>query len=68
MPAGPRYADDADWRRLHVELKTVRHEIEANSAQLGNEHPDRIALVKKAELLEDLLHEQQDRLDEQFRV
>lgn len=65
---GPRYADDADWRRLHIELKTLQHEIEANPQQLGDGHPNRIALVKKAELLEDLLKEQQDRLDEQFRV
>jgi capsular exopolysaccharide synthesis family protein len=64
----PRYEDDPEWRRLHIELKTVQHEIESNPRQLGQAHPDMIALVNKAEFAEELLKEQQARLDEQWRV
>ena len=64
----PRYEDDPDWRHLHIELKTVQHEIAANPRQLGRAHPDMVALTNKAEFTQELLKEQEARLDEQWRV
>jgi capsular exopolysaccharide synthesis family protein len=58
----PQFQDDAEWRRLHLELRTVQHEIEANPRQWGPEHPEMIALRKKAELLEELLADQESHL------
>ncbi len=67
-PATPPYADDPEWRRLHIELRTVQHDIDANPQQLGAAHPERVALTEKAKLLEDLLHEQEQHLDKQWRL
>jgi uncharacterized protein involved in exopolysaccharide biosynthesis len=67
-PSAARYQDDAEWRRLHIELRTLQREIESNPRQLGNAHPDMLALQQKAQLAAELLKEQETRLDEQFRL
>jgi polysaccharide biosynthesis transport protein len=62
----PRFADDPEWRRLHLELRTAQHEMEANPRQWGPQHPEMVALRKKIELLTDLLAEQEGNLTRQW--
>ncbi len=62
----PRFADDPDWWKLHIELRTVQQEIESNPKEWGPEHPQMVALRNRAKLLSDLLAERESNLTRQW--
>ena len=60
-----RYHDDAEWRELDLNVRTVKHQIE-NSRYLSI-HPERIRLASDLEFAEGLLRLREEQLDEQWR-
>jgi len=39
VPAGPRYADDPEWRALNLTCENTRHELEVARQRYGESHP-----------------------------
>lgn len=60
----PRYFQDAEWRRLDIDMRTLRHNI-ANS-ELTPRHSDMARMTKELEFAEELLRLREAQLDEQL--
>lgn len=63
----PQYMDDAEWRRIYFDLRTARRELETNPRQLGPNHPEIVALSSRATFLEEMLKEQEKRIEDAAR-
>jgi polysaccharide biosynthesis transport protein len=61
----PKYYQDQEWRKLDLNLKTIRHNI-ANSI-LTPKNPDMIRMEKDKDFAEQLLDQREKQLDEQWR-
>jgi len=61
----PKYYEDAEWRRLDINVRTHRHNIE--SSLLSPNHPDAIRAAKDIKFAEELLRQREAQLDEQWR-
>lgn len=65
MEKQPKYYEDAEWRRLDIDVKTTRHNIENSS--LTPNHPDMIRAAHNLKFAEELLRLREAQLDEQWR-
>ncbi|NIM97205.1 MAG: hypothetical protein GTO24_03680, partial [candidate division Zixibacteria bacterium] len=65
MEKQPKYVEDAEWRKLDIDVKILRHKI-ANSL-LTPKHPDMVRIAKDMEFAEELLRLREAQLDEQWR-
>ena len=61
----PKYYEDAEWRRLDIDVKTMRHQIA--TSLLTSKHTDNIQAKKDLEFTEELLRLREGQLDEQWR-
>ncbi len=63
--ANARYQDDAEWRRLYMDLRSAQHAVQLEQAQgqLGEQHPTMIALKKRVEFAGELLRAREAQLD-----
>jgi len=57
----PKYYEDTEWRKLDVDVRTIRHQI-ANT--LTANHPDMIRVTKDIEFAEELVRLRETQLDE----
>ena len=64
MEKQPKYYEDAEWRALDVNVRTMRHKI-ANSL-LTTKHPDMVRLEKDLKFAEESLGMREAQLDEQW--
>jgi capsular polysaccharide biosynthesis protein len=60
-----RYYEDAEWRKLDVNVKTLRHQIE-NSVYTSR-HPNMIRAKKDLKFAEELLKQRELQLDKQWQ-
>jgi uncharacterized protein involved in exopolysaccharide biosynthesis len=60
----PKYHVDAEWRERDVEVRTIRHHIEASDLEPSN--PDIIRAQKDLNFAEELLKLRETQLDEQW--
>jgi capsular exopolysaccharide synthesis family protein len=65
MEKQPKYYGDAEWRKLDVDVRTIRHKID--TSMLTPKHPDRVRAEKDLEFTEELLRLREAQLDEQWR-
>ena len=65
MENQPKYYKDVEWRRLDIDVKTTRHNIENNL--LTPNHPDIVRAEKDLKFAEELLRLREAQLDEQWR-
>ncbi len=65
MENQPKYYEDAEWRRLDINVKTIRHQIA--TSLLTSRHPDNIQAKKDLEFTEELLRQREAQLSEQWR-
>ena len=65
MEKQPKYHEDAEWRRLDIDVSTIRHNID--NGVLAPKHPDMARLTKELEFAEELLRRREAQLDEQWR-
>jgi len=65
MEKQPKYYEDAEWRKLDVDVRTIRHTID--TSMLTPKHPDRVRAEKDLEFAEELLRLREAQLDEQWR-
>lgn len=61
----PRYDEDAEWRRLDVDVRTIQHQIAISAP--GPNHPEGIRLRKNLEFAQELCHLRETQLDQQWR-
>jgi len=61
----PKYHLDAEWRERDVEVRTIRHHIEASDLEASN--PDIIRAQKDLKFAEELLKLRETQLDEQWQ-
>jgi len=61
-PSGRNFQADTEWRRLYLDAMRARKEVEFARSQLGDAHPRLMALVKRAELAEELLRAREEQL------
>jgi len=61
----PAYYEDAEWRQLDVNVRTIRHQI--TTGLLTPKHPDTARLTKDQEFAEELLRLREAQLDERWR-
>jgi hypothetical protein len=59
------YYEDTKWRKLDIDVRTIRHQI-ANSL-LTPKNPDMVRMKKNMEFAEELLRLQEAKLDKQWR-
>ncbi len=59
-----RYSQDADWRQLDMNVKSIQHQIE--NSNYTDKHPKMIVLKSDLKFAEDLLKQRQQQLDEQW--
>ena len=57
-----RFEDDTDWRRLTVDLKNAKYELEVRGGKLGKSHPKLKELEKRVALAEELVAERERQL------
>jgi capsular exopolysaccharide synthesis family protein len=65
MEKQPKYYEDSEWRRLDIDVKTARHNIDNSS--LTPNHPDMIRATHNMKFAEELLRLREAQLDEQWR-
>jgi len=65
MEKQPEYHEDAEWRRLDIDVRTKRHSIDNSLLTLG--HPDMIRVTNDLKFAEELLRLREGQLDEQQR-
>jgi capsular exopolysaccharide synthesis family protein len=58
-----RYYNDAEWRRLDVDVRTRKHQIE--NGLLADNHPDMVRIKEDLKFAEELLRERESQLDMQ---
>ncbi len=61
----PKYYEDAEWRRLDIDVKTIKHNID--NGLLTPKHPDVVKAEKDLRFKEELLRQREAQLDEQWR-
>ncbi|HEY3241975.1 MAG TPA: polysaccharide biosynthesis tyrosine autokinase, partial [Phycisphaerae bacterium] len=71
--AGPpkpdrRYAADAEWRKLNIDLENARTELQNGQQQFGEAHPRIRQLLNSVDRAERVLHEREAQLEEQWEV
>lgn len=59
-----RYYQDEEWRRLDTNAKSLRHTIETSTLQ--DKHPDAIKARQDLVFAEDMVHQREAQLDEQW--
>jgi len=59
------YHEDAEWRKLDIDVRTLRHQI--NDGFLTANHPDMVRMKKNVEFAEELLRLREAQLDERWR-
>ena len=59
------YYEDTEWRKLDINVRTIRHQI-ANSL-LTPKNPDMVRMTKNMEFAEELLRLREAQLDKQWR-
>lgn len=64
----PRYEEDAEWRRMYIDVRTARHQMEVEKDRLGESHPTMVELRKRVTLAEELLKSREAQLDAQARL
>lgn len=57
------YEDDADWRKLYLDVRTAEHRVEVEGDRLGDAHPKMIELKKSVALARELLQSREGQLD-----
>lgn len=62
----PKYYEDAEWRKLDVDVKTLQHQID-NSGYTSR-HPDMIRAKKDLKFAEELLKQREMQLDKQWQM
>jgi len=65
MEGQPPYHEDADWRRLDVDVRTRRHQIA--SSLLTPKHPGMVQMTDDLKFAEELLQLREAQLGEQWR-
>jgi capsular exopolysaccharide synthesis family protein len=65
MEKQPEYHEDAEWRRLDIDVRTERHSIDNSLLTPG--HPDMIRVTNDLKFAEELLRLREAQLDEQWR-
>ena len=65
MERQPEHHEDAEWRRLDIEVRTRRHSIDNSLLTPG--HPDMIRVTNDLKFAEELLRLREGQLDEQWR-
>jgi len=63
-PRQPKYHEDAEWRKLDLEVRTAQHRID-KSALTPND-PDRAGLMKDLDFAKELRRVREQQLDEQW--
>jgi len=61
----PKYYEDAEWRRLDLEVRNIEHQIA--TSVLGPNHPDAIRAKKDLEFAQESLQLREAQLDAQLR-
>jgi capsular exopolysaccharide synthesis family protein len=61
----PKYYMDSEWRKLDVDVRTIRHRID--NSYLTHNHPDMIRVTNDLKFAEGLLRLREMQLDEQWR-
>ena len=64
VDATQRYAMDGDWRRLNLELRSARHQLDLARQHYGESHPRIQTLTSGMEFAERNLREREAQLDE----
>ncbi len=59
-----RYYQDTEWRKLDTDVKTLQHRI--TNSLYTPEHPNRILLEKDLKFAEELRHQRESQLNEQW--
>lgn len=57
------YEDDADWRKLFLDLRTAEHRVEVEGGRLGDAHPKMIEYKKAIGLAREMLQSRESQLD-----
>ena len=65
MEKKPKYNENAEWRKLDVDVRTIRHKIA--TSLLTPQHPDVVRAEKDLMFAEELLRLREAQLDEQWR-
>jgi succinoglycan biosynthesis transport protein ExoP len=65
MQKQPKYHEDAEWRRLDLDVRTIQHQI-ANSVY-GPNHPDAVRAEKDLKFAQELVRLREAQLDDQWR-
>ncbi len=65
MERQPKYHEDAEWRALDVNVRTIRHKIA--TSLLTTRHPGAAQVKKDLEFAEELLRRREMQLDEEWR-
>ena len=65
MQKPPIYHEDAEWRKLDIDVRTIQHSIA--TTQLEPTDPDMIRAKQDLEFAEELLRLRETQLDEQWR-
>ena len=65
MEREPKYYRDAEWRKLDVEIRTIRHNIAAS--EVDPNAPDMVRAQKDLEFAEELLRLRETQLDKERR-
>ena len=60
-----KYYEDAEWRELDINVRTLRHQIE--NSVYTDKHPDMIRAKKDLAFAEELLRMRESQLDEQLQ-
>ncbi|MCP4246720.1 MAG: polysaccharide biosynthesis tyrosine autokinase [bacterium] len=64
--ATPRYADDAEWRKLKADLENARHYLDLARQRYGESHPQIGQLLAGADYAEQRLTEREEQLVAQW--
>jgi len=61
-----KYYEDAEWRRLDIDVKTLRHQIE--NSLYTSKHPNMVRAEKDLEFKDELLREREMQLEKQWSM
>ena len=64
MEKQPKYYEDAEWRKLDIDVRTIRHQIA--TSELDPNDPGMVRIAKSMEFAEELLRLREAQLDEQW--
>ena len=64
----PSYHEDPEWRQLNTEFQAASRDVVVSRQRLTEKHPQMAAIKKRMEFAEQLLHEREQQLDEQWKT